>query len=127
VDRADDVANWDNSGNRRILREVLRPDEQVVEVVEASRGRLRLGLLALAPERLIYVEERAIAKPVIWEFLLAQIEHVRFDFGPVTSVMTIDLRDGASRRFRSLMPRERAEALAHALEAGTGTTPDTQA
>jgi hypothetical protein len=110
-----DIDKYSNSGNRVLLAAELSPFETLEIAVEASRKAPRLGLLAVTDKRLVYVEERFVARPVILSIPLGEVVDVSARDEKVTGTIMIALRAGTFRTFAYVTPKDRTDAVVSAI------------
>jgi hypothetical protein len=112
---------WFASGNARALESELRPNEELLLVLEAAElGGIRMGLLALTSRRLIFVKERLLRRAMIRQVELDGITSVTAEQVPpelpYTGVLAVTTAD-EEHRWRSIRPASAADELAEAIRA----------
>ena len=100
-----DIDSYSNRGNRCVLASAISSLEQLEFVAEGSRKFGRLGLLAVTDKRLLYVEERALWRPVAMSFPFVDVSAVDAQVGRTTGTIELRLVDGSTRTFRHVWPQ----------------------
>lgn len=72
-----DLDKYSNRADRAILAYAVSSFEQIEAVAEASRKFPRLGLLAVTDKRLLYVQQRVLAKALVLSIPFEEIEAVQ--------------------------------------------------
>src|SRR5689334_22781588 len=87
------------SGNRRALEAALTLDEEVAFAVVAASGGIGtgMGILSVTDRRILYVKQRVLQKPRVFELPLGEVTSVVVDDGPGYGSLTIYSKDGAHR------------------------------
>lgn len=111
-----DVRTFDQRHNVELMRQGLRPNESVIVVARASGGqRLRSGILGLTNERLLYVMERFLRRPIQISIPLADLLDVKLAEQPLSGVLHVITADSTST-FAYIRPKARTWPFYWALK-----------